>query len=109
MKRGKGRGTEVCYNVQTAVAAKHKLIVACEVTNDPSDRDWLSPMARQAKEVLACGFDAVADRGSYHGHEVKACLEAGITPYVSRPLTSANGKRGLFSKEDVTYHRATDT
>ena len=85
MKRGKGRGTDVCYNVQTAVDAKHKLIVACEVTNEPSDRDWLSPMARQAKEVLACRFDAAADMGYDHGHEVKACLEAGITPYVPRP------------------------
>lgn len=42
MKLGKGRGTEVCYNVQTAVDSKHKLILACEVTNDTSDRDWLS-------------------------------------------------------------------
>jgi transposase len=109
MKLGKGRGTAVCYNVQTAVDAKHKLIVACEVTNDPGDRDWRSPMALQAQEVLACRFDAVADMGYYHGHEVKACLEAGITPYVSRPLTSANGKLGLFSKEDFTYNRATDT
>ena len=109
MKRGKGRGTEVCYNVQTAVDAKHKLIVACDVTNDPGDRDWLSPMALQAKEVLACHFDAVADVGYYHGHEVKACLEAGITPYVSRPITSANEKLGLFSKDDFTYDRTTDT
>jgi transposase len=109
MKRGKGRGTEVCYNVQTAVDSKHKLIVACEVTNDPGDRDWLSPMALQAKDVLGCRFAAVADVGYYHGHEVKACLEAGITPYVSRPITSANGKLGLFSKDDFTYDRAADT
>jgi transposase len=109
MKRGKGRGTEVCYNVQTAVDAKHKLIVACEVTNDPGDRDWLSPMALQAKEVLVCGFDAVADVGYYHGHEVKTCLEAGITPYVPRPITSANEKLGLFSKDDFIYDKGTDT
>jgi transposase len=109
MKRGKGRGTEVCYNVQTAVDAKHKLIVACEVTNDPGDRDWLSPMALQAKEVLVCGFDAVADVGYYHGHEVKTCLEAGLTPYVPRPITSANEKLGLFSKDDFIYDKGTDT
>jgi transposase len=109
MKRGKGRGTEVCYNVQTAVDSKHKLIVACAVTNDPGDRDWLSPMALQAKEVLACPFDAVADVGYYHGHEVKVCLEAGITPYVARPITSANKKLGLFSKDNFSYDSATDT
>lgn len=96
MKLGKGRGTEVCYNVQTAVDSRHKLIVACDVTNDPGDRDWLSPMALQAKEVLGCGFDVVTEVGYYHGHEVKRCLEAGITPYLPPPITSANKGLGLF-------------
>jgi transposase len=109
MQRGKGRGTEVCYNVQTAVDGKHKLMVACEVTNDPGDRDWLSPMAQPAKAVLDCGFDVVADVGYYPGHEVKTCLEAGITPYVPRPSTSANEKLGLVSQDDVIYDKRTDT
>jgi transposase len=109
MKLGKGRGTEVCYNVQTAVDSKHKLIIANDVTNDPGDRDWLSPMALQAKAVLGWPFDAVADVGYYHGEEVKTCLAAGITPYVAHPITSANQKLGLFSKDDFTYDRATDT
>jgi hypothetical protein len=79
------------------------------VTNDTGDRDWLSPMALQAKAVLGCSFAAVADVGYYHGEEVKTCLEAGITPYVARPITSANQKLGLFSKDDFTYDAATDT
>jgi hypothetical protein len=99
----------VCYNVQTAVDAKHKLIVACEVTNDPTDRDWLSPLAIEAKQVIGGPFDAVADVGYYHGQEVKQCLQAGITPYIARPITSANQKLGLFSKDDFTYEAATDT
>ena len=97
------------YNGQTAVDSKHKLIIANDVTNDPGDRDWLSPMALQAKAVLGCPFDAVANVGYYHGEEVKTCLEAGITPYVPRPITSANQKLGLFSKDDFIYDRATDT
>jgi hypothetical protein len=109
MKLGKGRGTEVCYNVQTAVDSQHKLIIANDVTSDPGDRDGLSPMALQAKAVLGCTFDAVADVGYYHGEEVKTCLTAGITPYVPRPITSANQQLGLFSKDDFTYDRATDT
>ena len=109
MKLGKGRGTEVCYNVQTAVDSKHKLIIANDVTNDPGDRDWLSPMALQAKDILGSPFEAVADVGYYHGEEVKTCLEAGITPYVARPITSANAKLGLFSKDDFRYDQATDT
>ena len=90
MKLGKGRGTEVCYNVQRAVDSQHKLPVANAVTNETGDRDWLSPMALQAQEVLGRPFDAVADVGSHHGEEVKTCLEAGLTPYGARPLTSAN-------------------
>jgi hypothetical protein len=43
MKGGNGGGTAVCSNVQTAVEANHTLLVACEVTHDPTDRDWLSP------------------------------------------------------------------
>src|SRR5262245_9864861 len=109
MKLGKGGGIKVCYNVQTAVDSKPKLIIANDVTNDTGDRDWLSPMALQTKEVLGRTFDAVADVGYYHGEEVKTCLEAGITPYVARPITSAHQKLGLFSKDDFTYDGGTDT
>jgi transposase len=109
MKLGTGRGTAVCYNVHTAVDSQHTLILAGEVTNDTSDRDGLSPMALQAKAVLERPCEVVADRGDDHGDEVQAGVEAGITPYVARPLTSANKKLGLFSKEDLRYNGATDT
>jgi hypothetical protein len=109
MKGGAGGGTAVCYNVQTAVEAKHQLIVACDVTNDPTDRDWLSPLAVEAKAVLGGPFDAVAAVGYYHGQEVKQCLQVGLTPYSARPITSANQKLGLFSKDDFTDEAATDT
>jgi hypothetical protein len=109
MKGGNGGGTAVCYHVQTAVDAKHKLIVACDVTNEPMDRAWLSPLALEAKKVLGGPFDAVADVGYDHGQEVKQCLHEGITPSIARPITSANQKLGLFSKDDFTYEAATDT
>src|SRR5262249_10888982 len=96
-------GYAVCYNVQTAADSKDKLIVANDVTNDTSDRDCLSPVALQAKDILGGTFAAVADVGYYHGEEVKTCLEAGITPYVAGPITSANAKLGLFSKDDFRY------
>jgi hypothetical protein len=47
--------------------------------------------------------------GYSHGDEVKTCLEAGMTPYVARPLTSANKKLGLFGKDDFRYERTTDS
>ena len=63
MQLGKGRGIEVCSNVQTAVDSQHKLMVACEVTHDPGDRAWRRPMALPAQVGLACRVEIVADVG----------------------------------------------
>ena len=104
-----GGRIEVCYNVQTAVDAKHKLIVADDVTNAAGDRDQLSPLATAAQEALGGAAPVVvADQGYYHGAEIKTCLDAGLTPLVPRPLTSANEVRGLFTKDDFVYDPAAD-
>lgn len=104
-----GAGAEVCYNVQTAVDAKHHLIVAHDVTNAPTDREGLSAMATAANAVLAApDLSVIADMGYYSGPEVVACLAAGITPTVPRPRTSANAKLGLFTKDDFTYDAPQD-
>lgn len=96
-------------NAQIAVDGKHKLIVAHEVTNAVTDRDQLSRMATQAKEVLGGErLDVVADMGYAHGKEIKACVAHGITPYVPQPHTSANTKLGLFGKERFSYDAAQD-
>jgi transposase/macrodomain Ter protein organizer (MatP/YcbG family) len=104
-----GGRIEVCYNVQTAVDARHKLIAAEDVSNAASDRDQLSPLAAAAQEILdAPAPVVVADQGYYHGAEIQSCLEQGITPLVPRPRTSANAKRGLFTKDDFVYDPAAD-
>ena len=109
MPVGKGRGTEVAYNVQVCVDAKHKLIVDHEVTNEATDLGQLSPMARRAKELLQVeAFDVVADMGYYDGKHVKACLEEGIIPYIPKANTSANCRLGLYSKRDFRYDAKDD-
>ncbi len=48
-----GRGTGIVgYNVQTAVDAKHHMIVAHEVTNVGHDRAQLAAMAKLAKQAI---------------------------------------------------------
>jgi transposase len=104
-----GQGSDVCYNVQTVVETKHKLIVEHEVTNEPTDHHQLSEMAIKAKQTLEVEkMEVVADRGYYDGAEVKKCQEAGITVYVAKQQTSANEKRGLFTKEDFSYDSSGD-
>jgi transposase len=100
---GKGTGV-VGYNVQTAVDARNHLIVAHQVTNIGHDRDQLSKMAEHAREGI--GHDAltvVADRGYFKGEEILACDQAGITPYVPKPLTSGAKAEGRFGKQDFVY------
>ena len=105
-----GRGTGmVGYNVQTAVDAKHHLIVAHEVTNVGHDRAQLSKMAKQAKVAIGVDhLDVVADRGYFHGEELLACDEARITTYLPKPQTSGNLAKGLFGKRDFIYHSEDD-
>ena len=74
-----------------------------------TDRDWLSPLAVEAKTVLGGPFAAVADVGSDHGQEVTPCLHEGMTPSIARPITSAHQQLGLFSTDDFTSAAATDT
>lgn len=109
MTAGHAQGMSVGYNVQTAVDAKHKLIIAHDVTNAVTDREQLFPMAKRAKDTLAVKrLTVTADMGYYYGAEVKRCLEHHITPYIPKPNTSANRKLNLFGKEDFRYHPRKD-
>ena len=109
MPIGGGRITDVGYNVQVAVDPKHKLIVDHQVTNAVTERGLLARMAKRAKEALGVDrLDVLTDMGYYDGQQVKACLEAGITPYIPKPNTSANTPLGLFGKEDFRYDPQSD-
>lgn len=95
---------EVSYNVQTAVDSKHHLIVEQDVTNEGLDNHQLLLMAQRSQEMLGqTDLHVVADMGYYNHEELKQCEEAGITPYVSRPIVSKNTARGLFGKEKFVY------
>ncbi len=103
MSQAKGTGL-VGYNVQTAVDVKHHLIVAHEVTNVGSDRAQLSKMALAAREAMGkTRLRAYADRGYFSGLEIKACADAGIEPFVPKPMTSNAKAEKRFDKADFIY------
>jgi transposase/CheY-like chemotaxis protein len=106
----KSRGTGVVgYNVQSAVEAKHHLIIAHEVVNAGSDRQQLSPMAKEAKAVLGTRkLKVVADKGYYNGTEIRECEQAGIVAYVSKPKTSPNKAKGRFDRSAFQYIKDDD-
>ena len=106
----KCRGTGVVgYNVQSAVDAKHHLIVAHEVSQVGSDRRQLSTMAKQAKDVLGTSkLTVVADKGYYNGDELRECEQNDIVAYVAKPKTSPNKAKGYFNRSRFTYIKDDD-
>ena len=107
--RGGGGGSVVGFNAQAAVDAQHKLIAADDVTSDETDVQQLANMALAAKENLAVAqLEVVADQGYYNNSAVSLCEERGLTPYLTKPDTSANTKQGLFGKSQFQYDAAKD-
>jgi len=117
------RRMEVCYNVQTAVDGENKLIIDYEVTNEVSDINQLSNMALKAQDILQTEtIEVLADKGYYKSTEIKACIDNGILPYVSKP-TASGGKgyklekfeyikeRDIYicpGKKELTYRKQTN-
>ena len=108
MKKG-GMGSQVSYNVQTAVDTKHKLIVAHDVTNAAVDRNLLFPLAGLVQHTLQQDeIKVLADRGYYKGRAIKDCYDAGIKVLVPKILTSGSKAAGRFGKQDFRYEVAAD-
>lgn len=100
----------VAYNVQSAVDAKHGLIVHHEVTNAGTDNAQLEPIAKATQEVLGGGpLSVVADAGYSNGAQFEACEQAAITPFV--PLNRAPQHAGgpFFGSARFQYDCSSDT
>jgi hypothetical protein len=64
-------------------------------------------MARQAKDAMETSdLHVIADRGYFNGDEIFACEQAGITLFVSQPMTSGAKADGRFDKEDFVFDPA---
>jgi transposase len=102
----KTRGTGmVGYNVQTAVDTQHHLIVAHEVKNKGTDRDQLTPMAKQARDAIGIqDLTVIADRGYFKSEQLLSCHKAGITALVPKCKTSGAKAAGRFDRADFIYN-----
>jgi hypothetical protein len=75
--------TNVSYNVQTAVDAKHKLIVDFEITNNAQDKNQLSVMTKKSTKILGVDkLTAVADASYDSAADIVNCLEDGVVAHV---------------------------
>ena len=77
--------TEVAYNVQTTVDAKHNIPIDYKVTNN-NDSKAMGNMLRRAKSILRTNnFTALYDKGYYTGSELKIADDLGIETLVAVP------------------------
>src|SRR5438105_3889887 len=111
MRMGQG-STAPAYNVQTAVDAKHAIIVAQQVTTEANDQRSLLPMAEAAKqsEGAPALLDVVADAGYSNGEQAERCEGQGIVPHV--PANRAVNNKGdgtLLDRSHFHYEENTDT
>jgi transposase len=75
---------DVCYNVQTAVDAKNKLIVDFEVTNQGNDKNFITPMATSAKELMETEtLTVVTDAGYESIQDILAAMGEGVNVHVA--------------------------
>jgi transposase len=103
-------GHQVAYNAQSVVDAKHKLIVAFDLTNEGNDQQQLHLMAVQGKDAVeASEVTVVADTGYSNGEHGARCEQDGITAIVPRAETVNPKGDQYFSRDRFIYDPATDS
>jgi hypothetical protein len=103
--------SEVAYNVQATVDAKHKLPIDYEVTNQ-NDSRAMGNMARRAKTILGKNdFSILFDKGYHKGKELDAVQKLGITAHVSIPgiPKTSQAPNPAYNAENFDYHSDSDS
>jgi len=78
-----GKQFEQAYNAQAAVDSANQIIVAAEVTDQPSDRGQATPMMRQVEENTGgLPREMSADAGYFSSDEVIKLAATGIEAYI---------------------------
>jgi transposase len=100
---------EVCYNVQTAVDSKHKLIVDCDTVNDVNDQGQLSNMAQKTKQVFpGQEITILADTGYYNYLEIIDVVDQSTELLIKPQKGKRNKVASGFDKGNFEYDAIND-
>jgi transposase len=95
--------TEVGYNLQTTVDAKHNLPIDYKVTNS-NDVKAMGNMLQRAKSILGTNeFTALYDKGYHTGSELKTAHDLKITTLVAIPGQTVQAPDPAYNVENFTY------
>lgn len=90
-------GLKTSYNGQVAAEQSHSVIVAADVTSDPSDTEHLIPMVEQVENSCG-GLETVsADSGYSSGENLQAMVDKRIDAYIP----DANHQGSHRGKQDA--------
>jgi len=100
--------TEVAYNVQTSVDAKHNLPFDYDVTNT-NDAKAMGDMLERAEKILETkDFTALYDKGYHTGSEFQKAFDLGIDVMVAIPSVAANAPNPDYNVEKFTFDKTND-
>ena len=100
--------TEVAYNVQTTVDAKHNIPFDYKVTNT-NDSKAMGNMLQRAKSILQSNdFTALYDKGYHTGSEFDRAHKLGIAVMVAIPKVAAQSPNPAYNVEHFSYDKTGD-
>lgn len=106
---GNARPLDACYNVQTVVDDKNKLIVDFDVTNRPDEKGALPKMTEAAKEIMGISkIRALGDKGYYDPEDIAECENNQTTCYVASMKSGVRSPDPQFNHELFRYDKERD-
>ena len=110
---------EPCYNVQSVVDSKHKLIADYDVTNQANDVGLLKPMSDKLFNDYALDkfleenpehtITELADAGYYKSDDLLALNSDKVNALAPKPKTGAVSAGSEFSKDNFSFDASSDT
>lgn len=101
--------TEVAYNVQTTVDAKHCIPIDFVVTNQ-NDSKAMGAMTRRTKTIVGhTQFTLLYDKGFHTGSEFNYAHQHGIEVIVAVPEVASHAPDPAFDVQHFTYNQSDDT
>jgi len=101
--------SEVAYNVQTVVDAKHNIPIDFKVTNE-NDSKAMGGMLRRTKTILGhTNFTAIYDKGYHTGSEFEYANRLEIEVLVAIPSVASHAPDTAFDVEHFIYDKQTDS
>lgn len=106
--RVNNNGTDVCYLIQAATDAKHKLFVHAETMAEVTDKRALAPTAFEVKHLLDLKeFKVLSDAGYSGGDQFQKCKANDIETYCA-PMPTTAPSYGCIPTSEFVYDKQND-